>query len=1050
MDNGFGYQALLNQQEINATSMYFTGLTTDSLLYATSDSNLASVTLSSGLTFNAGTLALSAAYIRGLFSEADANLTYDSSTGVLGLTSTPTFSGLTVGALSGVLKAAAGVLSGSATTSDLTEGSNLYYTDARARASNSAGTGISYNSSTGVITNSGVTSITGSTNQVSASASTGAVTLTLPQSIATTSPVRFGSVAVGTTSSYPLHIASGAGYMLCDLASTYAAEYVGVNSGGAELRVYGDSTGNAHIGTITNHDLAFRTNDVSNMWLMKDGKLGLGTATPSTKMHIQTSGTTTSQILTIENAVTSSAGQPTVLTKKSRGTISAPTTVVNGDTIGAFTVQGHDGSNYISAASISAQADSTVGTNSMPTALVFRTTPSGGVSTVENMRIGSNGFVGVGCTPSSKFHVQGPANDWTARFTGSSTAGQSFGPVVIAGTTSADSALHVLDATATNTFMRIVGNGNVGVGCTPSWKLNVDTATNWDGIALRRGGSMRGYMVNNDANGAQLTLADSGTAMISLCTTGDSTIKGTGIYDSLYRSLTTFTPSGTVGTYKWTRIPIAHGNSGYRPIHIAITRSIWDNSATPYGGPTAEVRGMIREWHEGHQWCEVIYGYHGVAGAEITHMQPLDNASGGYYLYVRLSGGCTYKLWTYCDSGYVGTWEDSAVGAPTAASTNAVVQGLSIVGGGGYLSTTPGLNVAGTSSLVGNVGIGITPVAKLHVRAGVGAPTSYANYSLLMYDSGSPSTSYGLGIDSSTVWYNSEIYHQWFASGVQKMLLNYYGDLSLVGSIGLQNYAPTAASITCGNAYVGDASSYANYRLLMYDVGSAAASYGLGIASSTLWYNTQSYHEWKISNVQKMYLDSGGNLFVGGTTGSTGLFIRGSDNALGSYLRIENTAKTGANCTSWVMYNMGSAYGNGLQFWRYPASGGSYNPVTFADTGHCYFNNGGVAVAVGQPVQFGGNPASLDDSIHMINTSPYGLRISGANDATNTRNTQFGYYNAGTWVNNVDINNYTGHVYIANRTAVPGTPSGGGFLYVESGALKYKGSSGTVTTIAAA
>jgi hypothetical protein len=38
-----------------------------------------------------------------------------------------------------------------ATTSDIAEGSNLYYTDARARASNSAGTGISYNSGTGVI-----------------------------------------------------------------------------------------------------------------------------------------------------------------------------------------------------------------------------------------------------------------------------------------------------------------------------------------------------------------------------------------------------------------------------------------------------------------------------------------------------------------------------------------------------------------------------------------------------------------------------------------------------------------------------------------------------------------------------------------------------------------------------------------------------------------------------------------------------------------------------------------------------------------------------------
>jgi hypothetical protein len=39
------------------------------------------------------------------------------------------------------------------TTTNIAEGTNLYYTDARARASVSAGTGISYNSTTGVITN---------------------------------------------------------------------------------------------------------------------------------------------------------------------------------------------------------------------------------------------------------------------------------------------------------------------------------------------------------------------------------------------------------------------------------------------------------------------------------------------------------------------------------------------------------------------------------------------------------------------------------------------------------------------------------------------------------------------------------------------------------------------------------------------------------------------------------------------------------------------------------------------------------------------------------
>lgn len=40
--------------------------------------------------------------------------------------------------------------------------------------------------------------------------------------------------------------------------------------------------------------------------------------------------------------------------------------------------------------------------------------------------------------------------------------------------------------------------------------------------------------------------------------------------------------------------------------------------------------------------------------------------------------------------------------------------------------------------------------------------------------------------------------------------------------------------------------------------------------------------------------------------------------------------------------------------------------------------------------------------------------------------------------------------FIANTVSAPSTPTGGGYLYVQSGALKYKGSSGTVTTIAAA
>jgi hypothetical protein len=50
--------------------------------------------------------------------------------------------------------------------------------------------------------------------------------------------------------------------------------------------------------------------------------------------------------------------------------------------------------------------------------------------------------------------------------------------------------------------------------------------------------------------------------------------------------------------------------------------------------------------------------------------------------------------------------------------------------------------------------------------------------------------------------------------------------------------------------------------------------------------------------------------------------------------------------------------------------------------------------------------------------------------------------------NNIGIGSY---VFVANAAAAPtSNPSAGGFLYVEAGALKYRGTSGTVTTMAAA
>jgi hypothetical protein len=77
---------------------------------------------------------------------------------------------------------------------------NLWFTDERAQdaVGNAVGTGLSYNDSTGAISNSGVLSITGTSNQVTADVSTGAVTLSLPQSIHSAATPTFGGVTVGS------------------------------------------------------------------------------------------------------------------------------------------------------------------------------------------------------------------------------------------------------------------------------------------------------------------------------------------------------------------------------------------------------------------------------------------------------------------------------------------------------------------------------------------------------------------------------------------------------------------------------------------------------------------------------------------------------------------------------------------------------------------------------------------------------------------------------------------------------------------------------------
>lgn len=79
---------------------------------------------------------------------------------------------------------------------------------------------------------------------------------------------------------------------------------------------------------------------------------------------------------------------------------------------------------------------------------------------------------------------------------------------------------------------------------------------------------------------------------------------------------------------------------------------------------------------------------------------------------------------------------------------------------------------------------------------------------------------------------------------------------------------------------------------------------------------------------------------------------------------------------------------------------------------------------------------SIKQSITALHT----FIITRVNESANTSN--MGFYNA-------SYGNGVGVLSLGNATTVPtANPSGGGIIYCEAGALKYRGTSGTVTTIA--
>ena len=192
------------------------------------------------------------------------------------------------------------------------------------------------------------------------------------------------------------------------------------------------------------------TQDNANFfWDDTNNRLGLGTNLPLARLHIATDDPT--QTLFVNYAFNDLAAS-SIFLRRSRGTIAAPTAILQTDGIGNVASYGYDGAAFAQGTYVRSLATENWAVGAHGAALQLYTTPNGTTTITERARLDQNGFFGIGITaPISPLHVATSVTNLTGTFDyyANSSSGANFVCRHARGTIGAPTAINFFDSLGT-------------------------------------------------------------------------------------------------------------------------------------------------------------------------------------------------------------------------------------------------------------------------------------------------------------------------------------------------------------------------------------------------------------------------------------------------------------------------------------------------------------------------------------------------------------------------------------------------------------------------